>query len=977
MSEDRRAAAAHARNCPYEPAPCGLGCGAVLPRRLQAEHVEHDCPRAPTLCKHMCAAPLFPRSEIISHEACCPERREECRLGCGAVLPRRLLPTHEDAECPMAIVCCGLGCPASAMRCEWKQKQHEKVCPQQPVPCKQGCGAMPPRCEHDEHVTGVCPHTTVSCARCWRQSMQLGRSMADALAGASMARRDEAAHERSCLSAHVLQRWRLAIAATCEHCGQHFSGSRKCAAHVATLCPEAPVCCPNSRGGAGGGVTGALIMTEGVMTVQQSEGEGGGGGGGCEVCVTNEGGAGCEMVLPRRLLQAHLAEEYGRAGLVAGAGVCAFVRVPCPMACGLTLRRRDLVAHLWGSECERLRPQPCPLGCGALVHTGPWPWLHLAGKSFIVRDDVQQAPPVQLRLDSPRDMHAMPKMQSGRGSITCRNCLVPVKLCHCSNPSHTAEAGAAVVAVLETAEPVRLIMTVLTAWYEPRGFTLLGAVCKTWRAVAAQLRPDHELHTRHCPLLELSCPRGCGARVQRRDLDAHLLRHLGSTPICYHRPDGPSPRDPGQLDAQGNWVPLTATCSLGCGATHVDSEHAKAEHLAACPERPTDCPLGCGFRFPWRERTKHAAVCRMRDELCPYGCGIRLKISLLEIGREALEAAGGLCEACDDEGEFNEAAFSQLLGDVLSVADPATGPSTDAAAPAAAAPAAATPTAAAASTTDAAAAAAAGRATQDVTTRDFLHGSYGGVQAPPASSCGSARLALVFVHGAAEATATLVRDLVKACTAAAAQGLCVVRPVLVLVDGGKSELASLLALAPQLLAAVPCNQAGSLRRAALASRFRARARKSPSVVLLDAAGRLTCGDAVRPLMADPHGQRLHLWDGLLTDHARKCRLFLLRCAALQRLAWHMGLQPGQLRLQPGCACGCSPDMHVVAGAPTPTSAAPRCSPGPSAPAMPPAAGTRARSVPTAAARRSSSGHGRRTSGTCTRARVSWSRGSSS
>ena len=204
MSEDRRAAAAHARNCPYEPAPCGLGCGAVLPRRLQAEHVEHDCPRAPTLCKHMCAAPHFPRSEIISHEACCPERREECRLGCGAVLPRRLLPTHEDAECPMAIVCCGLGCPASAMRCEWKQKQHEKVCPQQPVPCKQGCGAMPPRCEHDEHVTGVCPHTTVSCARCWRQSMQLGRSMADALAGASMARRDEAAHERSCLSAHVL-----------------------------------------------------------------------------------------------------------------------------------------------------------------------------------------------------------------------------------------------------------------------------------------------------------------------------------------------------------------------------------------------------------------------------------------------------------------------------------------------------------------------------------------------------------------------------------------------------------------------------------------------------------------------------------------------------------------------------------------------------------------------------------------------------
>ena len=32
----------------------------------------------------------------------------------------------------------------------------------------------------------------------------------------------------------------------------------------------------------------------------------------------------------------------------------------------------------------------------------------------------------------------------------------------------------------------------------------------------------------------------------------------------------------------------------------------------------------------------------MRDELCPYGCGIRLKIDLLEIGREALEAAGEL-----------------------------------------------------------------------------------------------------------------------------------------------------------------------------------------------------------------------------------------------------------------------------------------------------------------------------------------------
>lgn len=117
MSEDRRAAAAHGRSCPYEPAPCGLGraglgCGAMLPRRLHAEHVERDCPRTPTLCKHMCAAPLFPRSEIISHEARCSERREECRLGCGAVLPRRLLPTHEEAECPMAMVRCGLGCPA-------------------------------------------------------------------------------------------------------------------------------------------------------------------------------------------------------------------------------------------------------------------------------------------------------------------------------------------------------------------------------------------------------------------------------------------------------------------------------------------------------------------------------------------------------------------------------------------------------------------------------------------------------------------------------------------------------------------------------------------------------------------------------------------------------------------------------------------------------------------------------------------------
>jgi hypothetical protein len=350
-------------------------------------------------------------------------------------------------------------------------------------------------------------------------------------------------------------------------------------------------------------------------------------------------------------------------------------------------------------------------------------------------------------------------------------------------------------------------------------------------------------------------------------------------------------------------VPLTATCSLGCGATHADSEHAKAEHLAACPERPTDCPLGCGFRFPWRERAKHAAVCRMRDELCPYGCGIRLKIDLLEIGREALEAAGELCEACDEGCDFDDAAFSQLLGDVLSVAKPAagppaTGPSTAGAAPAAAAPAAATPTAAAASAT-AAAAAAAARATQDVATRDFLRSC-----GPPASSCGAARLALVFVHGAAEATAALVRDLVKACTAAAAQGLCVVRPVLVLVDGGKTELASLLALAPQLLAAVPCNQAGALRRAALASRFRARARKSPSAVLLDAAGRLTCGDAVRPLMADPYGQRLHLWDGLLTDHARKCRLFLLRCVAPRRRARHMGLQPGHLRLQPG--------VHVAA-----------------------------------------------------------------
>lgn len=161
----------------------------------------------------------------------------------------------------------------------------------------------------------------------------------------------------------------------------------------------------------------------------------------------------------------------------------------------------------------------------------------------------------------------------------------------------------------------------------------------------------------------------------------------------------------------------------------------------------------------------------------------------------------------------------------------------------------------------------------DVATRSVLLGKYD--DPTRRARRGTARLCLAFMHGAAEETQEMVRRLIDACDAAAAAGLRVVRVVLVLMDGSKAELSSLLALAPHLLSAVPYKD--SARRHALASRFHARSRRSPSAVLLDAKGCLVSGDALRPLHADPQGERLHLWDALLSEHARRCRRYLLGC----------------------------------------------------------------------------------------------------
>ena len=847
VSEDGAAWQQHRRSCAWQPTPCPHECGARLPKRDLSEHLDRDCPNAPAACAYECGARLI-RSELDDHLPICPEVPIPCPLGCPAMLTRRQLQAHEGA-CPMAVVRCSRGCGAGATRGEWSQQSHAPHCPLEPTPCTRHCGAVVARREQRKHAALVCPNTAVGCRRC----------------GARVPRREWPAHERACLGRAAFDAWRGALASACPHCGAQFRGEARRDAHVAAECPEAPLHCPNVGDGDDGG---------------------------------------CEVVLPRRQMAAHLGleappqlrlrdEAAGGAeleacwGAVAGAGLCGYVKVLCPARCGMRLRRDLMPYHCTPLECDALRPRPCALGCGALVAVD--------GSCTLVR------------------------------ATTATTCL-PVR----GGGGRGAGGGGGKRHGARAAKPgVRVSLAIGT------------------RA---------EQHELHCPLQPVECPRGCGHRLRRCDLDAHVLR-------ACEAPGGRGgggggggvPRCPVKRE-----VALYVECALGCGATHGAGAHAEGEHRRTCPQRPVECARGCGERVAFARQKQHAAVCPNKLELCPYGCGKRLPTAQTTL---RLDAPGGPlaaphCLPCgpgdgaapkpkeqqqaltlvvpkgdgamggaaqtdlgaSDESQWDDAFYSNLLGDTLVMDGAGADGEEEGAAEAEAGKVRSFHNPAGAAT-----ATAAGSSQQhEVATRDFLLGNAQQQQRhaertttsddarvplplPAGSAHGSAArttwIALIFAHGGekakADASAALLAQLARACAMAAARdgdggATVALRPVLVLLDGSKADLGALLAAkadgaaAPGLLAAVPYRATG--KRTALATRFHARSRRAPSAVLLAPSGVLVSGDAARPLSADADGAHLAAWGGgawggghggggalWLSEHARVCKLYLCAC----------------------------------------------------------------------------------------------------
>lgn len=810
VSEDKAAWHQHMRNCPWELTPCPHECGARLPKKHMKEHVEMDCPNAPVTCSYKCGAKLI-RSELDDHLPICPEVPIPCPLGCPAVLTRKQLADHERV-CPMVVVHCSRGCGAGAMRCEWSQQSHAPYCPLEPTPCPQNCGAIIPRRDHKKHTLIFCPNTGIGCERC----------------GERVSRLEWSAHERTCLGRVVFNEWRAAISSDCQYCGAHFRGEAARDEHIANECPEAPQHCPNVGDGDDGG---------------------------------------CDAVLPRRQMAAHLGLEAppevrlrdgasGRElescwGAVSGAGLCGYVKVLCPANCGMRLRRDIMPYHCTPVECEALKPRPCTLGCGALVAidgtctlikaTTATTCLPVRGGAGSGRNSPVNEPPGALR---------------GRGA----------------KPAGSAKKHGA----------------------QPRSHV----------RVTLSLGTRAEQHELHCPLQPVECPRGCGYQLRRCDLDAHQLR------ACEVPGRGIVPRCPKRE------VVLYVQCGLGCGATHVAGEYSESEHRRTCPMRLVECSRGCGARIAFSKQKQHAVVCPNKLDLCPYGCGMRLPMAQISL---RLDAPGGPlaahCPPCgpgDDAkpkpkapttaqqaakpkaaatkeqaattlvlkdgaaavqtnlggaDAWDDAFYSNLLGDTL-VMDGAGADDKGGAGDVGKGRSFQRPAAAAGA--------------REVATRDFLLGAHAEPTSNarvPAGPVAQTWVALLFVHGEAAQSAELLAQLAHACALAARRGATVaLRPVLVLLDGSKADLSALLhadGAAPDLLAAVPHRDTS--KRTALATKFHARSRRAPSAVLLEPSGVLVSGDAVRPLLADADGLHLAAWSSWLSEHAQRCKLYLCPC----------------------------------------------------------------------------------------------------
>ena len=119
----------HFNECMYAGATCKFdGCDCIVMRKDMAEH-EASCPRCIQLCTW--CLELFPVIELASHRTRCNKRKVTCiNVGCGAVIPFDVQAQHVEYECPFETIPCpfsSVGCTELMLRKDVESREKEKM----------------------------------------------------------------------------------------------------------------------------------------------------------------------------------------------------------------------------------------------------------------------------------------------------------------------------------------------------------------------------------------------------------------------------------------------------------------------------------------------------------------------------------------------------------------------------------------------------------------------------------------------------------------------------------------------------------------------------------------------------------------------------------------------------------------------------------------------------------------------------------
>ena len=107
----------HLENCQIFRINCPLGCGTVLERSKEGNHIKVECIKRKVECKHCKEG--FSAKDLDEHVKKCDFQQIKCPNGCGVELIKKDTVHHKNTVCLLTDIKCPyekLGCMASQMK---------------------------------------------------------------------------------------------------------------------------------------------------------------------------------------------------------------------------------------------------------------------------------------------------------------------------------------------------------------------------------------------------------------------------------------------------------------------------------------------------------------------------------------------------------------------------------------------------------------------------------------------------------------------------------------------------------------------------------------------------------------------------------------------------------------------------------------------------------------------------------------------